>query len=279
MKDYAHLHDLCRLRSTLEAFAVQRWRQRIGGELRCLLGGLKRLAAQGDYPAFHNADQQFHRAAVAAAGLEPLLGSWELVAADLDQWILGVKQSYWPNLMALYREHELLFAAWLAEDDWVAEQATHQHLEAGWYPVKELEELRVKTHEIAPQPLRPGVNPLAAFHGELFEVATDIAVGDASEIVFKLRSTPVTYDVKKQELSCGNRKVALKPVDGKIRLRIFLDRRSIDIFGNDGRVYMPMGAGFPENIDTLELFAKGGEATLRTLEVHELKSIWQPDTE
>lgn len=37
-----------------------------------------------------------------------MLKSWEIVAADLDEWIFNVKQSYWPKLMALYREHELL---------------------------------------------------------------------------------------------------------------------------------------------------------------------------
>jgi hypothetical protein len=119
MKDHATLHDLCRLRSTLEAFGVCRWRQcgerlHVGSELRNQLGELQRLAKRGDYLAFHNVDQQFHRIAVSAAGLEPLLKSWEIVAADLDEWILGVKQSYWPNLLALYREHELLLEAWLA---------------------------------------------------------------------------------------------------------------------------------------------------------------------
>jgi AraC-like DNA-binding protein len=138
MRDHNHLHDLCRLRSTLEAFAVRRWRrgsgrERIAADLRQRLGALKRLATKGDYQAFHSSDQEFHRTAVAAAGLEPLLKSWQLVAEDLDEWILNVKQAYWPNLMALYREHELLLDAWLAEDEAVAEQATHQHLEAGWY--------------------------------------------------------------------------------------------------------------------------------------------------
>lgn len=147
MKDWAHFHDLCRLRSTLEAFAVRRWRgngerQREGDSLRILLDEMKRPATQGDYSAFHQADQQFHRAAVEAAGLEPLWKSWEIVASELDAWILGVKQSYWPNLMALYREHELLLEAWQAEDDWVAEQATHQHLEAGWYRRRMAEESR-----------------------------------------------------------------------------------------------------------------------------------------
>jgi AraC-like DNA-binding protein len=114
----------------------------VGDALRVLLEEMKAPAARGDYMAFHRADQQFHRAAVEAACLEPLLKSWEIVASDLDAWILGVKQSYWPNLMALYREHELLLEAWQAGDDWVAEQATHQHLEAGWYRRRILEESR-----------------------------------------------------------------------------------------------------------------------------------------
>lgn len=147
MKEDDDVHDLCRLRSTLEAFAVQRWRQMadrelLSGELRSLLKKLKRHASNGDYAAFHQTDQQFHRTVVASVGLDPLLKSWEIVAAALNEWILWVKQSYWPNLMALYREHELLIDAWHSEDDWVAQQATHQHLEAGWYRLRIAQGLR-----------------------------------------------------------------------------------------------------------------------------------------
>lgn len=132
--DADRLHELCRLRSTLEAFAVRRWPAgAVTRELRRRLGELKRCAAAGDYEAFHRADRELHRAAVAAAGLPALLQSWELVSAELDAWILAVKHTYWPSLMALYREHELLLRAWLGGDDDAAELATHQHLEAGWH--------------------------------------------------------------------------------------------------------------------------------------------------
>jgi AraC-like DNA-binding protein len=72
---------------------------------------------------------------------EPLLKSWDIVAADLDEWIFNVKHSCWHNLMGLYREHELLLDAWHAEDEGTAEQATHQHLEAGWHRRKMAEGL------------------------------------------------------------------------------------------------------------------------------------------
>ena len=138
MTDLERLHELCRLRSTLEAFAVRRWplnaaRSRLERELHRRLAELKQLAAAGDYAAFHAADREFHRVAVEGAGLPALSQSWELVSLELNAWILAIKQSYWPNLMALYREHELLLRAWCGGSADAAELATHQHIEAGWH--------------------------------------------------------------------------------------------------------------------------------------------------
>lgn len=140
MKETEQLHDLCRLRSTLEAFAVKHWRKSAGRsdtgkQLKDVLERLRKLATRGDYHAFHKVDSELHRALVSSVNIPSLLKSWELVSSDLDAWILQVKEQYWPNLMALYREHVLLLEAWQSEDDWIAEQATHQHLEAGWYRI------------------------------------------------------------------------------------------------------------------------------------------------
>jgi len=85
---------------------------------------------------------------------------------------------------------------------------------------------------------------------------------------------PVTYDVKKQELACKGKTAGLKAVDGTIRLRLFVDRTSVDIFGNDGRLYMPMGVIVPQDKQALSLTVEGGAAKVRTLEVDELKSAW-----
>ena len=107
-------------------------------------------------------------------------------------------------------------------------------------------------------------------------MTAELVLGDAVELGFNLRGVTVSYDTKKQELSCMGNKAALKPVDGKIRLRLMVDRTSIDIFGNDGRLYMPMGVIVPQDNISLEVYAKGGSAKITALEVHELKSAWNP---
>jgi sucrose-6-phosphate hydrolase SacC (GH32 family) len=141
-------------------------------------------------------------------------------------------------------------------------------------PVKELESLRTTTWNIKPQPIKAGENPLAIINVELFDLAADIAVGDTTEIVFNLRGVPVTYDVKAQELSCNGKKTHLRADSGKIRLRMLVDRTSIDIFGSDGRLYMPIGVAIDATNTSLRLHVEGNGAFISALDVSELKSIW-----
>ena len=142
-------------------------------------------------------------------------------------------------------------------------------------PVKELASLRQRTHILKPQPLKPGENPLADVKGELLEVTAEIALGDVTEVGIKLRGIPVTYDVQKQELICRDRRTKLKPESGKIQLRMFVDRTAVDIFGNNGQLYMPMGIVVSPENKSLEISAKGGTAQIESLTVYELQSAWK----
>jgi fructan beta-fructosidase len=142
-------------------------------------------------------------------------------------------------------------------------------------PVKELASLRHQTHTIKPQGLAPGENPLADLKGELLEVLAEIVLGEAKEINFNLRGVSVTYDVGKRELSCLDHRAALKPMDGKISLRILVDRTAVDIFGDGGQLYLPMGVVVAAANRNLGLSATGGAAHVNSLTVYELQSAWR----
>ncbi|PTX97300.1 hypothetical protein DB346_20055 [Verrucomicrobia bacterium LW23] len=138
------LRALCRLRSTLETFALGMAKERADWPaareaLGRRLEELQTRARHGGHEAFHRADMDLHRALVAAAGMPVLLENWERVVQETDAWILRVKQVYWPSLMALYREHVLLLEAWDAPGTTVAEHATREHLEAGWHRMDAME--------------------------------------------------------------------------------------------------------------------------------------------
>ena len=143
------------------------------------------------------------------------------------------------------------------------------------YPVKEIEKLRVKGHPWSAQPLNPGENLLSGISGDLLDIEAEIELGSASEIMFNIRGEAIKYAVSDRRLSCLGKSAELAPVANRIKLRILVDRASIEVFGNDGKV--PMSFCFlpkPEN-RTFELCASGGPDRIVSLNVYELRSAWR----
>jgi len=142
-------------------------------------------------------------------------------------------------------------------------------------PVREIEKLHKRKWQWKSEILKPSENLLSEVSGELFHIRAELKVGDVGQAGFVILDIPVVYDVQKQQLSCQNKTTPLKPVDGKIQLELLVDRTSIEIFGNDGRIYMPIGVILADNSKSLEIFTKGGNTEVKSLEVCELNSVWK----
>ena len=153
------------------------------------------------------------------------------------------------------------------------------------YPVKEIENLHGKAYEFKNKKLEPGVNLLKKVEGNVFDIDAEIEVGDAEEVGFEINGFSVTYNVKEElltggtgeagdQFSQGATKAKLSPIDGKIKLRMLVDRPSVEIYANDGRIYMPMQAVRDLDNKSLKIYSKGGNAHIEELTVYEVKSIW-----
>ena len=142
-------------------------------------------------------------------------------------------------------------------------------------PVQEIETLHAKKRAVADRTLKPGDNPLADVTGDLFDLRAEFEPGDAAAFGFTVRGVPVVYDVKKQEISCKGVTAPLKPEDGKVRLQLLVDRGSVEIFGNGGRVALSVGVIPADDNHSLEVFSRGGATRLRSLEAFEMKSAWE----
>ena len=143
-------------------------------------------------------------------------------------------------------------------------------------PIREIEKLHKRRRQWKNKTLRPGDNLLSKLSGELFHIQAEFKVNDdVEETGFVIRDVPVVYNVQNQQLSCQKKTAPLKPVDGKIHLEILVDRTSIEIFGNSGRMYMPMGVILADNSKSLEIFTKGGSTEVESLDVNKLGSVWR----
>ena len=141
-------------------------------------------------------------------------------------------------------------------------------------PVEEIEILRTKKHAFAGKLLKPGENLLKGIKGELFEIKAEIEPGDAAAFGFDIRGHKVEYSVRGKQISSLGKSAPLSPKGGKIKLQILVDRTSIEVFGNDGRVSMA-SCFLPNPAErSLKIFSTGGEAKIVSLKVYPLRSAW-----
>ena len=164
-------------------------------------------------------------------------------------------------------------------------------------PVMELQRLREAHYTLSNKMIAPASDPLSGqrVNGKALEIIATFEPGTASECGLKVRKganeeTVVGYDVATAELFVdrsrsgqvdfnprfsGKHSGALPAERGRIKLRLFVDWSSVEVFGGDGRtviteqIFPSAGAG------GIALYAKGGAAKLISLDVWGLESIWE----
>lgn len=122
--------------------------------------------------------------------------------------------------------------------------------------------------------LNPGFNPLSGIRGSLFDVKAQFTVSTAQSITFTFQNVIVTYNAVSQQISCNGDTQSLAPIGGSVQLEIIVDRDTIEIFGNNGQLYMPLPASNASGNSLISLTCSGGNATFSSLTVNKLKSIW-----
>jgi sucrose-6-phosphate hydrolase SacC (GH32 family) len=141
-------------------------------------------------------------------------------------------------------------------------------------PIREIESLHRDKRIEKNKALKPD-DIIGCSIDELARIRAVVRPTATAETRFAIRDVPVTYNAQKQELSCLGKKAPLKQVGGKIKLDILVDRTSIEIFGNNGRVYMPIGVILTDKPKSLEISTGGGNTELELLEVVQFSSTWR----
>jgi len=122
--------------------------------------------------------------------------------------------------------------------------------------------------------LNAGFNPLSGIRGTLFDLNAQFAAGSAQAITFTFQGVTVTYNATSQQIYCNGVTNPLPPINGVVQLEIIVDRDTIEIFGNNGQLYMPLPASNSSGNSLISLSCTGGVATFNSLTVNKLKSIW-----
>jgi sucrose-6-phosphate hydrolase SacC (GH32 family) len=107
---------------------------------------------------------------------------------------------------------------------------------------------------------------------ETLDVDAEFEPDAKGEITFTIRGNTFTWVADK--FTGLDRSMPLAPVNGRLKLRLLVDRTSIEVFGNDGAVamsscFLPKGAH-----QATTLSVNGSYARCVSFRPQELKSAW-----
>jgi fructan beta-fructosidase len=142
-------------------------------------------------------------------------------------------------------------------------------------PVKEIELLHETPQQWKDLAVKAGEDPLKDLTGDLFDIRMKIEPGTAAKFGLNIRGCKLAYQVKNQTLTCLGRSTEVPLQDGRITLRVLVDRASIEVFANDGRVGLS-SCFVPDPADkSLRFFCTGGTVHVDNMEIFPLRSAWQ----
>ncbi|RYD48226.1 MAG: 2,6-beta-D-fructofuranosidase [Verrucomicrobiaceae bacterium] len=141
-------------------------------------------------------------------------------------------------------------------------------------PGKEALTLRASTRDLKNVGFKAGdKDPLADFSDDLFEIeaVVDVTGTDASEAGFRLYdSHQATW--KKDGQTFSDMEGPQAPVDGKLNVRIFVDRVSMEVFVNGS--YHARYIRQTPGKQPVRIIAEGGAVKFDSLKIHTLRSVW-----
>jgi len=149
-------------------------------------------------------------------------------------------------------------------------------------PVREIENLHAREWSVADRTVYPGAPLASSIDPELLHARVTVDPGDARELRMIVRNEPVVWDMAAGVLRCRDCTAPLASAPG-MAFELLVDRMSIEIFADGGRVYMPVGVALAhpaaapppmENTSSFRIEADGGPARIRSCQVWALHSIW-----
>ena len=106
--------------------------------------------------------------------------------------------------------------------------------------------------------------------GQLCDIIVTIKQGDAKKVSLNFGRNGVTYDFGSGMLD----KIPVGLVDGKLKLRVLVDRPMFEVVVNDGQCYQTAPRQ-PDPIGSVAVESAGGKVTVESLQVFKMKSIWK----
>ncbi|MBU6398986.1 MAG: glycoside hydrolase family 32 protein [Verrucomicrobia bacterium] len=147
-------------------------------------------------------------------------------------------------------------------------------------PAPELKKLRGARLHRANVPLSSSPHALGVLKQNTVEILAEVDPGDASLVGLRLKRSDnalgainISYDGTQIEVAGVKAPFTLPAAERRLRLHVFLDKSLLEVFVNDRVCVARVVDPGPANLSAA-FFAEGGRATIRSLDLWQLRPIW-----
>ena len=142
-------------------------------------------------------------------------------------------------------------------------------------PVPELEVLRADHRSLPAVDLHPGDDALAGLKADVFEIDTTLELDEEAVVTLAIGGARIVLDAAEKTLRCGFTEAPLTADElVRVRLRVLVDRGSIEVFAAAGRVALAEGVLLTPGDKALTLHAARGKARMVSFDLWRLRTIW-----
>jgi len=139
-------------------------------------------------------------------------------------------------------------------------------------PISQIKNLRTFQYYWQNKILKPEESFIKNVDEKLLDIRLEVELEDGVSFCLIIWGEKIMYSGG--TITCFGSKGPLKPLSNRIKLQVLLDRSSIELFGNDGKISISK-IFFPHSEENkLIIFSKNGILKINFLEVNILESIW-----
>ena len=121
-------------------------------------------------------------------------------------------------------------------------------------PIKEIELLYKDTVVINDAIITMFENPFENIKGNAFDITYEFEYNPFSRIYFETPNGMIEFGCGYNGIRCNFMWEDLDPINNIVKIRVLIDKSSLEIFGNSGKLYMPFSS-LSNGSDKLRLFA------------------------
>ena len=140
-------------------------------------------------------------------------------------------------------------------------------------PVNEIEKLYDSIKSYKNIHSQPGEDLLEGFNNGAYDISMNVSSSSKGNIIFEANGRKINFDLDRQMITSGDLEITYQSKDAEMNVRLLVDKKSIEVYLNDGEIYIPLKIDGKIESESVSL-TSDTPLRIQELKVRILRSIW-----